>query len=86
LYVDAAASFGSRTAADYETLRQHIIEGTGACSGIENEIAAFISQGVTVWIRQFRPIQGVQHMQRAKPASESAGEYLTILLANIIEG
>jgi len=75
----------SCTADDYETLRRYIVDGNEVQAGIENDVAAFMTQGAASWIRQSKPNQDVRRIQWRKPIRGSTEENLTILLANIME-
>jgi len=73
------------TAADYETLRNLMIEGGEIHSDTEHELAVFIKYGAAAWIRLNR--KG-HDMRRLKWSGQDQGcdvVDLAVLLANMME-
>ncbi|MDR0299468.1 MAG: hypothetical protein LBI13_05225 [Streptococcaceae bacterium] len=56
-----------------------------APANIEHELTAFITQGASAWIRQYKSGQCGQRTIWTKPVRGSVEVDIIILLANIIE-
>jgi len=81
----ADGDFDVRTTADYEMLRNYIVEGNEAHDSIEPELAQFIAYGSADWIRQQQKIQIKNPAKWTGPIRRYVEGLLTVLLANMME-
>ena len=75
----------ARTTADYEALRNFVVEGGEASDNIGAEIAQFMTCGSAAWIRRQRESQTKNLAGRAGPMHRCIEGLLTVLLANMAE-
>ena len=73
------------TAADYETLRNLMIEGGEIHSNTEHELTVFIKYGVAAWIRLNRKGHDTERLKWSRQNQGRDAVDLAVLLANMME-